>query len=445
MIRPTLQTAKSERLSYGGFFLGQNMIYVLQLQFLVYFYTEYVGLTLGATTLMLLVARLWDAINDPIMGAIVDKCNFKRGKYLPWIRAATILVPLSTFLLFVELDASYTTKLIYAYATYLLWDMMYTVSDSPIFSLSTVMTSNLYERDKLQAYGRVAAAIAAITSAAFMSMKGMLGWQGAVGVYCLVAFLVMVPLSFTAKERIVHRSSEQLSFVRLFLYLFKNKYLLIFYAGYLAINGTNTLQIVAVYFANSNLGDEGLLTIILATTILPVILIAPLLPAMIQKLGKKRLTIYSCLLAIALSILQYFAGYESFGLFLALSTVRVMVMQIPLLIYGMFTADCIEYGAAVNGERAVGIAFSLQTLVTKLTGALAATLVLTLMSYFGYVEQSSHQTESALEGIWIILTLVPAIGYVGMLIAMYFYRLDERAVAVYMEANLKRSEVEQHG
>ncbi|MDR3644758.1 MAG: MFS transporter, partial [Clostridia bacterium] len=147
-------TSPLERASYGSFFFGQNIIYVLQFQFLTYYYTESVGLSIASATLLLLVARILDAVYDPIMGAIVDKHPFKKDKYLPWIRIATYFVPLSLVFVFVNVGQTYNQKLIYAYVTYILWGMLYTISDSPLFSLSTAMTNHVYERDKLIAFGR---------------------------------------------------------------------------------------------------------------------------------------------------------------------------------------------------------------------------------------------------------------------------------------------------
>ena len=434
----TYQTSKLERLSYGGYFFGQNVIYAIQYQFLVYYYTESVGLTIASTTMLLLIARLWDAFNDPIMGVIVDKTNFNGEKYLPWLKFCTYIIPLSLFFVFININASYSIKLVYAYITYIFWGMMYTISDAPLFSLSTVMTNNMFERDKLISYGRLAAALAAISTAVFILLKTSIGWSMAVGVYCILAFISMFPLQFYAKERIRYKRSENVTFAKSFKYLFKNKYLLIYYLGFLAIHSTNTLQTMVAYFANSNLGNEGLVTIIMGATILPVVVIAPFLPVLIRKIGKKKLTIYSCIIAIILCVVQYFAGYENFILFLMLSVVRVLFMQIPLLIYGMFTADCIEYGAYINGERSEGMAFSIQTFITKLSGAIGGTICLMILSYSGYVEQASQQSESSLKGIWIALTLVPAIGYSLMLIVMIFYRLDEADVAKFMELNQKK-------
>lgn len=440
MEKNSLQTKRFERLSYTGFFIGQNIIYTLPFQFLTYFYTEYVGLSLADTAVLLLLAKVWDAVNDPIMGAIVDKCNFKKGKFLPWLKVVTYVLPISLLLMFINVEGPYILKLIYAYATYLIFDMVYTVSDSPLFSLSTVMSSLPYERDKLMAYGRLAASIGIITTAVFMNVKSSAGWTGAIAIYCLISFLVMFPLQFTAKERVKYQNSEDMSFVKIFQYLFKNKYLLIYFIGYLGIEITNTLQIIAVYFANSCLGDESMYTVIMAVCIIPIIIIAPLLPMLIKAFGKKKLTVVTSVIAIVLSIVQYFAGYDNLIVFLAIAAVRIAFMQIPLLLYGMFTTDCIEYGTYITGERTAGIAFSLQTFMTKLGGALANTLCVVLLAAFGYVKQQPTQTPLALEGIWIILSLIPAGGYLVMIFIMKFYKLDEKEVARMIEENQRKQQ-----
>jgi glycoside/pentoside/hexuronide:cation symporter, GPH family len=446
MVKNSYQTGRMERLSYAGFFLGQNIIYIIPLQLLTYFYTEYAGLSLVDTTILLLLAKVWDAVNDPIMGAIVDKCNFKKGKYLPWLKFATYALPASMFFLFVNIEGPYLLKLFYAYISYIVFDIVYTISDSPLFSLSTVMTGNTYERDKLIAFGRLAAAVAAVASAVVFSIKDNFGWTWTAGIYCLTAFIVMLPLQFTAKERMNYQRNEEITFVKIFTYLFKNKYLLIYFTGYLAIEITNTLQIMAAYFASSNLGDEGFYMVIMAVAILPVIIIAPFLPRLIQKFGKKRLTVSCSLATIFLCIVQYLSGYENLEVFLIIASARVLFMQVPLMLYGMFTADCIEYGAFVNGERTEGIAFALQTFVTKLGGAFCNTLCLFLLGVYGYIENADEkmvkQSVQALHGIWVIMSLIPIGGYLIMVFIMSIYRLDEKKVAVMMNENHKKIKVE---
>src|SRR5690606_9823630 len=179
----------------------------------------------------------------------------------------------------------------------------------------------------------------------------------------------------------------------------------------------------------------------LAVLVLPIVIVSPLLPKLIIAFGKKKLMIICCIATIVLCIIQFAVGYEQFALFLVIAAIRVLFMQIPLLLYGMFTADCIEYGNAVTGQRTTALAFSVQTMFTKLASALSSSLCLALLAYFGYVEQAAQQTNKALEGIWIIFTLVPIIGYAAMLVAIYFYRLDESEVAKYVRLNQEKAEM----
>lgn len=432
-------TSRLERWSYGSYSFGQNLMYMLQLQFLTYFYTEEVGLSLGATATLLFIAKLWDAINDPIMGAIVDRSNLKGGKYVPWLKSMSLIIPLTLLFVFMNIEAEYSMQLAFAYVTYILWGMAYTVSDSPMFSLSTVMSDRTQERDSLLAYARMTGAIAAIATAAFMLLKGELGWLGAVAIYCVAACISMLPLPFVAKERVQYKQEQSASFWGVFRTMLRNKYFFIFYAGYLLMSTFNTLQTIAAYFANSNLGDEGLLTVLLAVLVLPIVVVSPLLPKLIVWLGKKKLTIYCCMLSIVLCVVQYVVGYANFGVFLAIAALRVLVMQIPLLLYGMFTADTIEYGNAITGQRVAGLAFSVQTMFTKLASALSSSLCLALLAVFGYVEQAPSQSPEALHGIWIIFSLVPIIGYAAMLVTMFFYRLNEQDVERYKLHNKQQS------
>jgi Na+/melibiose symporter-like transporter len=214
--------------------------------------------------------------------------------------------------------------------------------------------------------------------------------------------------------------------------LFKNKYLLIYYVAFFAATAANTMQFMAAYFAKSNLGDEGLTTLLLAATIIPLLITIPFLPAMIKAFGKRSLTIWCSAAFIVVSIAQYFIGYDSLIGFLALAAVRVILMNIPLQMYGMFTADCVEYGAYTIGERTEGIAFAIQTFMTKLGGAVVQWVSLFIIGIAGYIEQlpvDQAQPQRALDAIWQVMTLVPIGGFAIMLIIMVlFYDLKEKDV-----------------
>lgn len=443
--KPVYVTSAFERFTYGGFFFGQNIIYILQLQYFSDFLINTVGFSTATVMGLLVASRVWDAVNDPIMGAVIDKVHFKKGKFLPWIRLSTFLIPFFLLMMFVNPNTIFGAsapewlRLGFSFLALLLWDFSYTLSDAPLFSLATSMTPHLHERDKLMSHGRLAAAIAAICSAGYAMMLKPFGVFGTVAIYCIVSLLFMLPVNFAAKERVIHRPND-IGFLEVFKYLFSNKPLLIYYIGYFAISATNTLQSFAIYFARGNLGDEGLTTPIMAVSVVPVIIITPFIPALIRRFGKKNLTIFSSIAAIALCIGQYFIGYQNLIVFMAVCAVRVVFMMIPLIVYGMFTADCIEYCDAKTGKRTEGISFSLQTLVTKLSGSVVTFIGLAVMTAFGYVEQAeSFQSARAQEGIWIVMSILPAAGYVVMLVIMlFFYKLKESDVQAMIEANQLR-------
>ena len=420
------KTSKGERFSYFGYFFGQNIIYAIIFQYLGFFFTEEIGINAIAIGTMLAIPKIWDAINDPIMGVIVDKSNLKGGKFLPWMRFVVYALPLITILTFFQLSESKTTMLVLGYIFYTSWGMIFTIGDVPAFSISTVMTDAIPERDRLLTLNRLGAVVGVLLTAAFLVIKGMIGFSYTVVAYVAISFVFMLPITFTAKERIPYHRNKSITLKAIFSHLFHNKYLLFYFLGYFAICAVNTLQFVAAYFAKSNLGDEGLTMTIMAVSIVPLLLVVPFLPKMIERFGKRNITIWCSIVFIIVSIVQYFVGYENFMLFLVLTTIRVIFSNTPLLIYGMFTADCVEYGAYTTGERTEGIAFSIQTFTTKLGGAVTQWISLLIIGLAGYIEQSAVQPPSALHAIWSVLTLVPIAGFVVMLVIMlFFYKLKE--------------------
>lgn len=423
-------TSKKERLSYGGWFIGQNIIYMLVTSYLAIFLTDEVGIVEGVVATLFLVARIWDAVNDPMLGGIVDKVNPKKGKFKPWIDAVTIFIPLVTIALFWKFDQSGSFTVVYAYIAYIVWGMLYTISDVPIFALATTMTDIPDERVKIMSIGRLAAAIASISVGLVApQFIANLGYTTTVIILMSISLIMMMPLRFFVKERILYKRSSMVTLKSMFHAIFSNKYLLVFYGGYLAITATLTSMTIAPYFAKWNLGDLATQTTIMATMALPMFLVPNLTPWLVKTFGKRKLLIYGLGSSIILSVLQYFLGYENFILFLVINGLKSIGLFMPMLMMGIFSADCVEYGAYTTGERNEGVIFSVQTFSTKLGGAIASALSLFVIRAYGYSGIAVNQSDQALKGIWITISLIPTIGLVlAFLIFGLFYKLSERDV-----------------
>ena len=402
------------------------------LSYFGFFLTKEVGIAAGAVGTLLIVARFWDAVNDPILGSIVDRVQPKKGKFKPWINAVSVLMPIATIAAFWNFNGGDGFNLVYAYITYIVWGMLYTVSDVPIFALATTMTDVPEERVTIMSIGRLAAGLASLAiGIAAPSLIVNSGYQTTIIILMGISFIVMLPLRFFVKERIQYNRTQSYSLKEMVKTITTNKYLLIFYASFIAIGSTMTSITLAPFFAEWNLGDLELQTTIMATLALPLILIPILLPMLIKKFGKRKLFLYGMGSYAILSIAQYFAGYDNFGLFLLINALKSVGMLTPMMMMGMFTADCVEYGHYKTGERKEGITFSVQTFSTKLGGAVAGGIALFFIEAYGFVSGDNvlSQSQSALDGIWIANTLIPAIGgIVAFIIFFFWYKLDEKEV-----------------
>lgn len=136
---------KREKISYGLYFMGQNVFYGL-IGYMTTYFTD-IGITAALVAIVALITKVWDAINDPIFGMIMDKVNFKKGKFLPWLRMSVIAIPVATILLFIiPTGIPMMAKIIWATLAYMLWDTAYTMLVGPALSkmISPFSCCNLF-------------------------------------------------------------------------------------------------------------------------------------------------------------------------------------------------------------------------------------------------------------------------------------------------------------
>ncbi|WDV44377.1 glycoside-pentoside-hexuronide (GPH):cation symporter [Clostridiaceae bacterium M8S5] len=439
-MKQSFLTKRSERFSYGSWMMGQNIIYILVLIYLPMFYTDVVGLSTKAVATLFFISRIWDAINDPILGGLIDKTNPKKGKYLVWVKSVTFLLPILTIIVFMNIKGGSVFNLTYAYITYIIWGMVYTISDAPIFALVTTMTDNPNERNTLIAIGQFSTGIAGVFAGILLApIIDSAGWTPAVLMVMVIAFVVMMPIRFTVKERVVAERKNKLTVKMLFTSIIKNKYLLVLYSGIIFKGALNLGLTVSTYFVKYNLGNLKLMGILSLTTILPLIVLPPILPRAIDKFGKITLMIGFLILAVATSIIQYCVGYNNFMLYFIISIFKGVGFLGPNIMKSMFVTDCIEYGEYVTGERNSGLAFSIQTFSAKFNTAISGSLTMVLLGVFGFNGLAEMQSQTTLDGIWLMTTLIPAIGaLLCLIIFACFYKLKESDVRDMMKEMKER-------
>ncbi len=440
------QASMAEKISYGLYFAGQNFNYVLVATFLSLFLLNK-GLDEATIAALLLVPKIWDAVNDPIFGVLMDRIHFKKGRFLPWLRISWLLIAAATLFIFLMPDSlSDRGKVIWAIVGYVIWDTSYTMCDAPIFALATAMSTDVDERTNVLAIGRLFATIAAIAGTLGVEALYMpLGWEKlAIGLN-IVCLALMFPILVTGKERSHPRQDGDPGFKAMLKAFLSNRYLMVFFISYFLIAVTMFIQNVIPIFAQYVLGSTTAGTVMIGICTIPMVIVAALLPRMVEKTDKFRIYVASILMFAAGSVIQYVFGYSNEMILYATTFLRSIGFSgYSVLIY-MFVPDLVEYGHYATGERQEGICFSTQTFVTKLTGAIVASFSLFLLSAAGFSAADADPVtgvvgEAAGKACWAVFTLVPVIGAVlGAFILIKWYKL--RAADVQLMSRCNNGEI----
>ena len=446
-------TEPGERISYYSYFAGQNMIYTL-FNVCLTTYLLFLGIDPIKSATVMLIVKVWDAVNDTLFGVIFDSIKFKSGKkYLPWIKVSTVLIPIATVLTFViPAGSSQTVKLAWFAIAYILWDTAYTLCDVPIFGILTSMSQSVDERNSIQSIKSIAtyAGVGVTSTLATVLVSEKVGMNYGIisAIICVMAFGLMSPASFKLKERFKAEDEESFTIRKMFAYLFKNKYLLIYYLGiffYSALQIGNAFTLYVSYY----LFNSALFSLVVgAVGTVPQLIVALLLPKIIRKYDKMKVNRICLLLYVILSVITWVAGYGNIALYIVLFTIRSIPLAIVSLEMFMFTPDCAEYGYFKSGTEAKGITFAVQTFMAKLTGSISSALGLFILGLksvgwqvvevgsFQELEQSGvTQTPHALNMLWLIFMLIPAIGGLLAYIVWLFYDLKDKDVQVMIDCN----------
>jgi len=216
---PEYMTTGKERLSYWTYFVGQNVYYNITAAF-ISTYLAMQGISLAKVAVVLLIVKVWDAINDPLFGYIFDKVKFKNGqKSLPWLRIAVGLIPIVTIILFaIPSGLSETAKLIWFGVAYVLWDTVYTLTDVPAYAMLNTMTDSLQERNTLLSVNRVfsggGVVIYGVVLPLLISESVGMSASWAVAIMAIFSALTMVPLCLNCKERNYNPDQEDENFTQ---------------------------------------------------------------------------------------------------------------------------------------------------------------------------------------------------------------------------------------
>lgn len=424
--------------------------------YLMLFYTDVVGLTAAAISLIMLIARVWDAVNDPMMGVIADRTHTRFGKFRPWLMIGPPFLAIFNILTFTVWPLQGTAKAVVCCICYIGAGMAYTIVGTAINGLVNRLTNNPNFKMKLIAWAQIGNQIVgAVMSATMMPMilyfsksetANAAGYLGAAVVVSVITCLMVLVAAWKCREvqtpedtKADKGSKEKISLATSLKSLVKNRQLLLAVSSIFFVSFGNMARMTLIsYYAIYNLGSYDLVAVLLtAGTIGSMIGNVPL-PYLTEKFGKKTMYVVMEIITASLMVLWFFLPAATpHAIFIAMALITGITGSVTSITYA-FTCDSIEYGDLKYNVRDEGLAFTTMSFMVKLGSAIVGSLGVILLSAIGYVP-NEVQSASTLTGINAIVNLFPACMIaLGVFLVAFGYKLTDRKMAEVTDELVKK-------
>lgn len=454
---------------------GQGMIYAMMSSYVSDYYVNVLQLPLVFVLLLMLLARVWDAINDPLMGIIVDRKTTKWGKMKPYILFAAVPIAILTVLIYyAPANLSTVQLMVYAAIIYVLWGMVYTMADVPFWSLPNVLTPNAEERGSVISIGRTVNGVGSAVPEVLFLVAGfvlprLLDTSNALEYnkkkYLIISIVTVaigialyINSYFHVKERVVlpdrkKQKGEPSQLSR----IFKCKPLMLVIAMGILSSGRYMVQAAAIHVARyafyigpeitPNMSIEEKTALIDASvssikTIFQVCAIVGMfgamlfMPVLMKKFDYKKIVITTCMLGFVASIFTTLIGWFTQNLYACIPF--VLISSIPLGVLNVISyamiGDCLDYMELKTGFRDNGLGSACQGFVNKLGNAFATSGIVLMYMFIGIEPQqmlSSDVIMAATEltrtqnfAMFSLISIVPGVSLLLCAIPMFFYKIS---------------------
>ncbi len=422
---------KKELIGYAAGGVGHNLIYALFSGYLLIYYTDVFGLPASFIAILFLVARIFDAVNDPIIGIIADKTNTRFGHYRIWLMIASPVIAIALILCFFTPNLTQGLQYVYCYVTYILLGMSFTCADIPYWSLPSVMTADAEKRAKVFSIGSVAACLASGVGAVVVPMiisgsdNAKNGYLFCAVIFAVIGVICYVICGALTRERLSIERKEY-SFKAAMGTLIKNKPLLILMAASLFGNLSFQMKVaINTYYGQYTLGKYEYITYLSAMLLVGMLIGSVLVPALIKKFGSKGAMTAILVGGIVVSLVYYLAGYGNLVVVLVFSAVSAVVIGAFSVLVNSITADTIDYAELNLGQRNEGIITSTRTFITKVATAIAGAVAAFALDVIGYVP-NVEQTAEVKGAFHTFMSLIPAALYAIALVIMLGYPITKQ-------------------
>lgn len=464
-----------EKFAYGIGAVGKDMVYMLSASYVLYYFQDVMGVSAVAMGVILLVARVFDAFNDPIMGIIVAKTKTRWGKFRPWLLIGTITNAVLLILMFsCPTDLSAGGLIAYAAVTYILWGTTYTMMDIPYWSMIPAFTKAGKEREGLSALARscagVGSALIQIVTVMVVKFLGNIGNDGSTNYEVLgyqrfaivVAALFVVFIAITCiviKEK-SNVDMQTATVGQMFKALFKNDQAMTIVISIVCINIalyiTSNLVIYFFKYDFSPAQWETNYTLFNtaggAFQILAMMALFPLFRKFMNTMKIFYVSFFMAMAGYVILLALAFTGMDNVYLLLIPAFLIMSAIGMLNVVVTVFLANTCDYGELKNNRRDESVIFSMQTFVVKLASGVAAFVASLVLSIFNIAEDSdaaeqaaevvyTQAPEASRMGLRMCMTVIPIIILViGLIVFKSKYKLtDEKLDEITSELDARHA------
>jgi len=426
-----------EKVAYGLGDTASNIVFQTVMVFQAYFYTKIFGISAFWVGVMFIMVRVFDAVTDPLMGALTDRTQTRFGKFRPYLLWLAIPFGLITVAAFTTPDFSETNKIIYAFATYTLLMVAYTAINIPYCALGGVLTNDPKERVSIQSYRFVFGMLGGlIVTSLTLPLVGYLGdgddakgYQLTMAAMSLFGIIMFFLCFAGTKERVAPPATDGRGFLEDFASLWQNdQWRILCLAAVFLLTGMVMRATLAAFYVEYFLGLPNYVTTFLVVGMIGNIIGAASAAPVARRVCKVKAYIGLQFISAILCGLSFFIPATEVILATAVFFVWSLLLQIATPLLWAKMTDVIDYGHLKTGIRVTGSVYSTVIFFIKVGIAIGGAIAAWLLAFYGFDAEATSTSQETREGIRLSFTLLPIIPFLIVAAVMTRYQLKDELV-----------------
>ncbi|MBJ2137253.1 MFS transporter [Paraglaciecola chathamensis] len=424
-----------EKIAYGLGDTASNIVFQSVMLFLSFFYTDIFGISPAVVGTLFLVVRIFDAVTDPLMGAMTDRTKTKYGKFRPYLLWLALPFGVISVLAFTTPDFSEQGKVIYAFATYALLMIAYTAINIPYSALGGVITGDPKERVSVQSYRFVFGMLGGLIVTAFTlplvewfgAGDKAKGYQLTIAAMSVVGVLMFLVCFAGTKERVAAPKQDS-TFKQDMASLWKNdQWRILSTVAFFVLVGMVMRNTLAIYYVKYFLLREDLITAFITLGMIGNIIGCAVAPSVVKRVCKIKVYTSVLFIAAVICVGSYWIQSDQLVLAFVVYFIGNVFLQMGTPLLWAKIADTVDYGQFKTGIRITGMTYSSVVFFIKLGLALGGAIVGWLLAYYGY-QADTPQGPDAVQGILLSFTIFPAVAFIIVSWVMSRYKLNDNKV-----------------